>query len=71
MIIRLKGLKYLDDRPVFPEERRFCEAFARGGLEEERKERALYKKEKEEEHMRNHMQFREMIMRAREEREDS
>jgi len=55
MIIKLKNLKYLDDRPVFEEERRFCEAFARGGLDEERKERAVYKKEKEEEHLRNHM----------------
>ena len=39
MIARIPTLKYLDDRPVFPEDRRAAEAFARGGLEEERNER--------------------------------
>ena len=41
MIDKLPQLKYLDDRPVFADDRRNAEAFARGGLEEERKERAL------------------------------
>jgi len=39
LIARIPTLKYLDDRPVFEEDRRFAEAFARGGIEEERKER--------------------------------
>ena len=39
VINSLPGLKYLDDRPVFDEDRRHAEAFCRGGLEEERKER--------------------------------
>jgi dynein assembly factor 1 len=45
IIIALPKLKYLDDRPVFEDERRYCEAFARGGLEAEREERKLYKQE--------------------------
>lgn len=50
IIHRLPNLKYLDDRPVFEDERRYCEvininkkAFARGGIEEEREERKKYK----------------------------
>jgi len=39
MIAKLPDLKYLDDRPVFVDDRRNAEAFARGGLEEERQER--------------------------------
>lgn len=41
LIARLPTLKYLDDRPVFEDDRRNAEAFSRGGLEEERKERAI------------------------------
>lgn len=45
LIYWLKQLKYLDDRPVFDEEWRFAVAFCTGGVEEERKERAQYKRE--------------------------
>jgi dynein assembly factor 1 len=69
LIIKLKNLKYLDDRPVFPEERRFCEAFDRGGIDAEREERKLYKKEQEEAHLRNHYAFRDMIEKYRKEAE--
>ena len=42
-IAQIPTLKYLDDRPVFEEDRRYAEAFARGGMDEERKERKLVK----------------------------
>jgi dynein assembly factor 1 len=60
-IVKLKELRYLDDRPVFDDERRFAEAFAEGGLEQERKERALYKKEKEEEDLKRIRDFQDMV----------
>ena len=64
-IFKIKTLRYLDDRPVFPEERRFAEAFFRGGAEEERQERTRYKEEQKEEHLRHHRQFKEWIERGR------
>jgi dynein assembly factor 1 len=60
-ISKLKELNYLDDKPVFEEERRFSEAFMKGGLEEERKERALYKKEKQEAELQRLKDFTDMV----------
>ena len=47
LITQIPTIKYIDDKPVFEDELRYAMAWARGGVEEERKERALYKKEKE------------------------
>lgn len=42
VISRMPNLKYIDDKPIFEDEKRYADAWARGGLEEERKERKLY-----------------------------
>ena len=67
LITKIPNLKYIDDKPIFEDEKRYAEAWGRGGLAQERKERELYKKEQEEAHLRQHNQFREMIERYREE----
>jgi len=58
IIASIPTLKYLDDRPVFEEDRRFAEAFMRGGIEEERAERRRWNQEKEDRWRRNHEAFR-------------
>ena len=65
LIARLKNLKYLDDRPVFPEDRVFAEAFYFEGVEAERKARENWKKEEEEKHWRNHQAFKDMLYHGR------
>ena len=68
VIAAIPTLTYLDDRPVFKEDRRNAEAFSRGGLEAEREERAKIKAEEKERHDRNHNAFKEMMKKAREEK---
>lgn len=68
VIAKIPTLMYLDDRPVFEEDRRHAEAFARGGIEAEREERAIIKREKDEKHQKNHEAFKEMMRKAREEK---
>ncbi len=71
MITSIPTLKYLDDRPVFEEDRRAAEAFSRGGFEEERLERERIRKEKDDAHWKNHEAFNEMIKRARAEKKQA
>ena len=68
IISAIPTLTYLDDRPVFKEDRRNAEAFSRGGIEEERKEREKIKEEERQRHDRNHKAFQEMMKKAREEK---
>jgi len=61
LIVACPNLKYLDDRPVFDEDRRRAEAFQRGGMPEEREEMKKIKQEKEDKHWANHEAFQLMI----------
>lgn len=58
---KIKNLRYIDDKPIFEDERRFAEAFGRGGLDEERKERELYKQEKKDEQIKRVRDFQDMV----------
>lgn len=68
VISKIPTLLYLDDRPVFADDRRNAEAFARGGIEEERKEREKIAQEKRAKDDHNRKCFQDMIKKAREEK---
>ena len=44
LITKLPNLKYIDDKPIFEDEKRYAEAWQRGGLQEEKLEREKYRK---------------------------
>ena len=58
LISNLPKLKYLDDRPVFIDERRISEAWLKDGKDGERNERISMLKERDE---KNEKIFKEMI----------
>jgi dynein assembly factor 1 len=48
LIGKINKLTYIDNKPIFDDEKRFALAFCKGGFEEEKKEREKAKKEKKE-----------------------
>ena len=67
VISSIPTLTYLDDRPVFEEERRTCDAWAKGGKVAEAAERKLIEEEKASKEERNYRAFENMMKEAREE----
>jgi len=65
VISSIPSLRYLDDRPVFEDDRRNADAWARGGIEEEREERKRIKEEKDKKHEDYHKNFKAMMDNAR------
>lgn len=65
LISKLKNLTYLDDRPVFENERRTAEAWAAGGSDGEKKERESIRFEKSEKERKNHEAFERMLAQAK------
>ena len=68
LVAKLKKLVYLDDRPVFEDDRRYAEAYAKGGIDEERRERDVVKKEKQDKDNANRAAFHKMMAKAREDK---
>jgi dynein assembly factor 1 len=71
VVARLKGLRYLDDRPVFDDERRLTNAWARGGADEEKKEREIMREEEEATRRRHMQDFADLVAAGRRERREA
>lgn len=69
LVVGFESLNYLDDMPVFPRDRRLANAWARGGIEEEKAERARCFADEAAEREKHREQFNEMVRSARAEAE--
>jgi len=65
VIYQCQNLKHLDDRPVFEDERRMCNAWGVGGLEAEKVERVKIADEKEQKRLENMKAFDDIVAQAR------
>ena len=65
VVSRMRALNYLDDAPVFPKDRRLAEAWARGGVEEEREERRRIFEDEQKHRERQQKNFEEMVSNAK------
>lgn len=70
LVARLPKLTFLDDRPVFPEDRIFSEAWYTGGVEAEREARKKWKSDQEEIQRQNTLAFRAMCDAAKREHDE-
>eukprot|EP01107_Rhizomastix_libera_P006686 TRINITY_DN20827_c0_g1_i1.p1 TRINITY_DN20827_c0_g1~~TRINITY_DN20827_c0_g1_i1.p1 ORF type:complete len:387 (-),score=159.48 TRINITY_DN20827_c0_g1_i1:49-1125(-) len=61
LVAKLKQLRYLDDMPVFPDERRTTEAWFRGGYQAEVEERKKIKEEEKEKQRKNMEAFERLV----------
>jgi dynein assembly factor 1 len=57
LIGKIKNLTYIDNKPIFNDEKRYALAFCKGGFEEERKEREKVKNEKKEKEQKKMEEF--------------
>ncbi|KAF0975562.1 hypothetical protein FDP41_005556 [Naegleria fowleri] len=65
IISQIPSLNYLDNMPIFEDERRTVDAWKRGGVEEEREERKRIAQEKKEKERKNFEAFERLVENAR------
>ena len=70
LVSGMTRLNYLDDSPVFPEDKRLAAAWLRGGVEEEKAERARIFEDERRERERHRAAFDDMVANARREAEE-
>ena len=66
LIGKIKNLTYIDNKPIFNDEKRYALAFCNGGYEEERKEREKVKNEKKEKEQKKWKNLLNFIMKCME-----